>query len=192
MSDTIEPHIDIVSVQTISGDVEMAAIGTHWVGHIAVIGEPSRTVGHNAICRFVERERVGHITIERLVPRLVVVQSPYLPAARHIDVRPSGIIVFFCTHSRCCLRRCVHPLELPNAVERLIIGGQRQVVLGHISLVSHRQRNGMGRLTIHARYLRVIPFFSRLCESSQYECECRNCENAFFHTKSILMVSWKC
>ena len=76
----VEAHIDIAAIKHIGRNGERAAISTHRVGHVAVIHEPRGTVGHHTIGRFVEREGIGHIAIERLVPRFSVVQAPHLPA----------------------------------------------------------------------------------------------------------------
>ena len=88
----VEAHVD-VAVFPVGRNSKGATIGAHGVGHRAVIGEPARTVGHDAIGRLVEREGIGHVTIERLIPRLSVSQAPYLPAAGHVDVGPRRIAI---------------------------------------------------------------------------------------------------
>ena len=76
----IETHKDVVSSQFISCYVEFLAISADRILHIVVVGEPAWTVGHNAVCRLVERKRISHITIKRFVPSLTVFHSPHLPA----------------------------------------------------------------------------------------------------------------
>ena len=89
----VEAHVDVVASQTVGCDVEVAAIGTHRVRHIAVVGEPSRPVSHHAVGRLVKREGVGHVAVERLVPRLSVVHSPHLPAGRYVDAGPGCVVI---------------------------------------------------------------------------------------------------
>ena len=76
----IEAHEDIAARQPVGVHGERLAVGAHGVWHRAVIGEPSWTLGHHAERRLVVFKGVLRIAVKRLVPVLVVVQSPNLPA----------------------------------------------------------------------------------------------------------------
>ena len=145
----VEAHIDIVPRETVGGNVEVTPVGANGIGHRAVVGEPTWTLSHDAVSLLVEREGIGHVTIQRLVPRFVVVQAPYLPTRRHVDIGPRCIVVVLGAHRCRCLRWCVHPLELPHAVQRLIERRQRQVVLHNVGLALHRQCSSVSGFSVH-------------------------------------------
>ena len=96
---TVETHIDISAFPT-GRHCKLTAIGTHRIGHIPFVGEPSWTVSHHAVGVLVEGERISHITIEGLVPILVVMKAINLPAGGYINIAPSSIIIVFLAHLR--------------------------------------------------------------------------------------------
>ena len=82
-----------VAASPVGGNGEGAPIGSDGIGHTAVIGKPTRAVGHHRVSAFVERERIGHIAVKWFVPRLAVAQAPDLPTGRHVDVGPRCVVV---------------------------------------------------------------------------------------------------
>ena len=164
----VEAHEDIVAGEPVGVHRECLAVSAHGIGHRTVIGEPPRTLGHDAERRAVILERVLRVAVERLVPRLVVVQAPHLPARGHVDVGPGSVVVVRCTHGGGGLRRRVHPLELPLPVEREVVGRQRHVVLHGVSLRGHGQAVGMCRLAVNTRCERVVPLLARLGIHASY------------------------
>ena len=64
----IETYIDIMVGEHLSRHRECLTIGAYRIGHATVVLEPVRATGHDTIRGLVEREGIGHITIERLIP----------------------------------------------------------------------------------------------------------------------------
>ena len=164
---TVETHIHFPTLP-VGWHGELAAIGAHGVGHVALVGEPARTVGHHAVGGLVEREGIGHIAVERLVPALVVAQSIDLPAGGNINVRPGGIVVVHCTKSVPHLAGVGRPVELPRTVERLVVGRCRHVVLRHVALARHGDGKGVGRFAVDTRHGRVVPLLACLGKYGSY------------------------
>ena len=114
-----------MSCQTVARYIEMLTISSYRIGHVTVVLKPAWTLGHHAIVRLVKRERIGHVAIEWLVPRLIMIQTPNLPAGGYVDVCPRGVVIVLLTHIRCGQRRLFYPIELPSAIKRLIVGRER-------------------------------------------------------------------
>ena len=136
MADAVEAHIDIAT-SPLGRNGEVATVGTYRILLATRIGKPTGTFGHHAIGRLIIGEGIAGIAIEGLVPRLVVVQSPDLPAAGHIDIGPCGIIEILFKPLLLSAGRHAYPLELPNTIERLIVGRERHVVLRHSVVRGH-------------------------------------------------------
>ena len=187
MSHTVEAYKHIASGEHSGGHVELLTICTYGVGHIAIVGEPSWSFGHNAVCGFVERERISYVTVKRFVPRLAIPQPPYLPAGGNVDIRPCCIVIVNGAHSVGGFRRCVHPLEFPDAVERLEVGRESHVVLYHICLTGHRQSNRVSWLSVHTCHLWVIPFLSCLSKRGGDGGESYQAKDDSFHDERSLM-----
>ena len=166
MSHAVEAHIH-VAAGPVGRNGERATVGSHRIRHTAVISKPTRTVGHHRISAFVVRKRIGHIAVQGLVPRFAMVQSPHLPARRHVNVGPRRVIIVLATILVLGQRRLFHPQELPLAVKRLIPRRARHVVSRYVSLRNHWNTHGVSLLAVHTRCLGVVPLFARLGIDSQ-------------------------
>ena len=161
MSHTVETHVN-VPILPIRGDGELTTVSTHRIGHISLISEPARTFSHHTVGVLVERERVCHIAIERLIPVFAMMKSIDLPTGRHIYIAPRSIIVIFFTHGYLHLARIRYPIELPCTIQRLIIWRCCHIILDHLGFICHRNGNCMRFLAVDAGYCHVIPFFTSL------------------------------
>ena len=161
MAHAIEADVDVAVLPALRYG-KGAAIGANGVGHVVFIGEPRRTVGHDAERRAVIFKRILRVAVQRLVPRLVVIQPPYLPARGHVDVRPRSVVEVLGAPAGKGLRRDAYPLELPLAVQRLVVRRQRQVVLGDVGLRGRRYGQRVCRFAVDTCCQGIVPLLAGL------------------------------
>ena len=148
MTNAIEANINIAAFPSF-GHGKGTAIRSYRVLLRPSIGEPSRTVGHYRVCRFIVRERIAGITVKRLVPRLPMIQSPHLPAGGHVDVGPRCIVEVLRAPFILGISGYAHPLEFPHTIQRLIPRRQRHIVLCYGSITRHRNGHRMCHLSVY-------------------------------------------
>ena len=164
MAGTVETHIDFAPVPA-GRSGERAAVAAHRVLHRRVVGEPRRTVGHDAIGILVITEGICHVAIQRLVPRLAMADAIYLPCRRHVYIIPCGSVVVLGIKCSRNLRGVAHPTKLPNTVKAEEERRSLHVVGTDSIFADKRDGQSVSRLTVHVRDTDIVPLLQSLAKN---------------------------